>query len=180
MKLFILLALVVLATVYAQDEEATSIPTTSSMPVTKKWITRTPHPPHWRIRFYTDLREANQNETYQFNIAIAYVRKLREEDVTVYKEVWYRWESKYPKFNITWKTLDREEFKQWWEENKTGRDGQTKPFPNEDFKFAIVGDVNINSVTCEDHHGVYEIYVKKVSYWPHHFRLKVKGCPKSG
>ena len=171
MKPFILLALVVLATVYAEDE--TSMPTTSSMPVTEEWITRTPLPPYLRIRFYTDLQEANQNEPYQFNIAIAYVKELREGDVTMYKQYRRRGESK---FNITWKSLDREEFKQWWEENKTGRDGQTKPFPNEEFQYAIIGNGNIDRVTCEDHHGGYELYVRKVRHWPHYFRLKVKGC----
>ena len=181
MKPFILLTLVVLATatVYAEDE--TSMPTTSSMPVTKEWITRTPLPPYLRIRFYTDLQEASQTETYQFNIAIAYVKELREEDVTIYRQNWSRGNRLVkPKFNITWKTFDREEFKLWWQENKTGGVGQTKPFPNEDFKYAIVGDANIDNVTCEDHHGVYEIYVKKVRFWPHYFRLKVKGCPKRG
>ena len=176
MKRFVLLALVVLATVYAEDEEATFTQ------VTKEWISRSPPPPRYRIRFYTDLQEANQNETYQFNLAIARVKKLREKSVTLHKVVWSNGKSlEKPKFNITWKTLDREEFKQWWEINKTGRDDQTKPFPNEDFQYAIVGDVNIDSVTCEDHHGGYELAVKGVnSYWPHRFRLKVRGCSKSG
>ena len=173
MKLVILLALVVLATVYAEDEEA------SYTRVTKEWISKSPPPPRYRIRFYADLQEANQTETYQFNLAIARVRKLREKSVTLHKVDWSNGHRLLkPKFNITWTTLDREEFKQWWEENKTGRDDQTKPFPNEDFKYAIVGDVNIDSVTCEDHHGVYEIAVPPA--WPHRFRLKVRGCPKNG
>ena len=190
MKLFILLALVVLATVYAEDEEATSIPATSSTPATTStrtrvstpWFSRSPIP-HLQIRFYADLQEANQHETYRFNFAIAHMNELHEEDVTLYKQVWKKeswWRRKYlvkPKFNITLKTLDGEEFKQWWEENKKGKDGQTIPFPNKKFISAIIGDVNIDSVTCEDHHGGYELAVKKVRYIPHLFHLKVRGCP---
>ena len=167
MKQFTLLALVVLATVYAEEEDK---------------------PQHSRPTTYVNLQEAKQAEDYQFNFAIAHVEELNEEKVAMYKIV-ARLPSKggisleETRFNVTLKTSDGEleEFKQWWEENKIGRDGQTRPFPTQEFISAIIGDVNIASVSCRDQ-GYYLVnYGEKPE--PRRipqrgkFRLKVKGCP---
>ena len=164
MKLFILLSLVVLATVYAEDEDK---------------------PQRSRPTIFVDFQHPNKDEAYQFNFAIAHVEELNEEKVSVYKSVprkpWTGPDFEEPKFNITLKTLDGEEFKQWWEENKKGRDGQTKPFPNKEFVSAIIGDVNIDSVNCKDHQSYYLVkHGKSIpKRLPNHgvFQIKVKGCP---
>ena len=169
MKQFILLALVVLATVYAEEEE--DKPQRSGPTV------------------YVNLQEAKKAEDFQFNFAIAHVEELNEEEVTIYRIVARPpWKGgltlEETRFNVTLKTSDGEleEFKQWWEENKRGRDGQTRPFPTQEFTSALIGDVSIDNVSCEDR-GYYLVnYGEKPE--PRRiprrgqFLLKVKGCPE--
>ena len=166
MKQFILLALVVLATVYAEDED--------------KPQRRRP------AVFVKRIQRAKQNETYSFNFALAHVEELNEQNVTLYKIVKGEKGPDFEesKFNVSLKTLDEEGFKQWWEENKKGKNDTVKPFPNKEFKSAVVGDVSIASVSCEDQ-GPYLVYydigVHKngPKRLPHRgvFFLKVEGCP---
>ena len=169
MKQFILLALVVLATVYAQDEDQ------------DKPERRRP------AVFVKNTHRVNETASLQFNFALAHVEELNEQNVTLYKIVKGRNGPKYEeaRFNVSLLTLDGEGFKQWWEENKKGKDGEPKPFPDMEFKSAVVGDVSIASVSCEDQ-ALYVVYydagvrqnIPKRLPKKSKFLLRVRGCGK--
>ena len=165
MKQFIVLALVVLATVYAQDED---------QPQRRRPAV-----------FVKKTHRVNKTEALQFNFALAHVEELNEQNVTLYKIVQGKRkpEVEEAKFNVSLTTLDGEEFKQWWEENKTGKDGEPKPFPNIEFKSAVIGDVNIASVTCEDQaaylvHYDAGVRAKVPKSRRGMFSIRVRGCGK--
>ena len=167
MKQFILLALVVLATVYAQDEDQ------------DKPERRRP------AVFMKKVQRVNKTESLEFNFALAHVEELNEQNVTLYKIVKGRRKPKYEeaRFNVSLTTLDGEEFKQWWEENVKGMDDEPKPFPEEEFKSAVVGDVSIDSANCGDQ-AKYVVYydtgvrknIPKRLPKSTKFMLRVRGC----
>ena len=165
MKQFILLALVVLATVYAQDEDKPQR--------------------HRPAVFVKNTHKVNKTDSLQFNFALAHVEELNEQNVTLYKIVQGKKKPEFEeaKFNVSLKTLDEEEFKQWWEENRKGKDDEPKPFPDKGFKSAVIGDVNIASVSCEDQASYLVYYDNGVRTKVRKskrglFSLKVRGCGK--
>lgn len=167
MKMIFVLALVVLTAVYAQDAD--------------EKVRRRP------AVFVRRMHRAEVNQTYQFNFAVAHVQELAEKNVTLLRIVKGKKGPDFEeaRFNVTLKTLEGDQIEQWWEENKKDKEGEPKPFPEKGFKHAVVGDVNIASVSCEDQ-GPYMVYYdngarnKMAKRFPQRgvFFLKVDGCPR--
>merc|ERR1712113_227356 len=124
-----------------------------------------PLPPHRGPHiFVRPVQRTAQNETLEFKFGVAGMKPLNESEVHLFK---VKKGEKGPEFedadfDISLKTLSEEEIKEWMDDHKDRKDDESdeekddrrrphpKPHPRPHFKHAIVGEVSVADVTCDD------------------------------